>query len=508
MKKWLALFLAFSGIAHATCVPVTAVPGMIGCWPVVTSMSTTTDYFDIWQPGPFPASANLISPTNVFKSPPPIGSTTPSSGIFTTLSATGTVSGAGITALFAAPPAIGSATPSTGVFTALTANGNAAFNAQFRVGGNLMTFPGSAATLLATTGSGSGLTGITWSQIGSTPTTLAGYGITSPLPQAQGGTAASTLGAATVTANAQTLSLGTLQGWLTGVANPNAVNFVGAGGAITADGSPVTSLSRSGLSANAIWTAIIGGGSPKNYDGLRGVVDVVSGSTLTQANGGGFYAETHADGSMGSNVAVGVAGFGLSLVANGAAWGIATVVADTMSLTGQSLFNEFDGNIYSTSTTFSGIQVTGASLVQPVSAVAFIAESLGTGIYYNSGAFYSANGVANIGFNIQGAEGAPGASIPSQSIYFTAYNSGSSAINATMLLSATGAFSINAPPSGSVLFQINGTTVIDAVTASPASGATGLSLLVNNLGGVNLTQVLLASADGCGTGFKCLKVPN
>ena len=41
---------------------------------------------------------------------------------------------------------------------------------------------------LAPAGSGAALTGITWTQIGSTPTTLAGYGITSPLPSAQGGT--------------------------------------------------------------------------------------------------------------------------------------------------------------------------------------------------------------------------------------------------------------------------------------------------------------------------------
>ena len=54
-----------------------------------------------------------------------IGATTPAAGAFTTLSATGAVSGAGITALMAAPGPIGSTTPSTGAFTTLSATGDA-----------------------------------------------------------------------------------------------------------------------------------------------------------------------------------------------------------------------------------------------------------------------------------------------------------------------------------------------------------------------------------------------
>lgn len=55
-----------------------------------------------------------------FAVPGPIGSTTPSTGAFTTLAASSTVSGAGFTTLFGAPPAIGSGTPSTGAFTTLS----------------------------------------------------------------------------------------------------------------------------------------------------------------------------------------------------------------------------------------------------------------------------------------------------------------------------------------------------------------------------------------------------
>lgn len=56
----------------------------------------------------------------------PVGAASPSTGAFTTLSASGTVSGAGFVALLAAPGPIGSTTPSTAAFTALTLGASAA----------------------------------------------------------------------------------------------------------------------------------------------------------------------------------------------------------------------------------------------------------------------------------------------------------------------------------------------------------------------------------------------
>src|SRR6185437_6292111 len=53
----------------------------------------------------------------------------PAAGSFTTLNASGTVAGAGITSLFAAPPAIGGTTPSTGAFSTLTLGGLAVTSA-------------------------------------------------------------------------------------------------------------------------------------------------------------------------------------------------------------------------------------------------------------------------------------------------------------------------------------------------------------------------------------------
>ena len=53
-----------------------------------------------------------------------IGNTSPSSGAFTTLSATSTVSGAGVTARFASPGPIGNTLADSGAFTTLITSGN------------------------------------------------------------------------------------------------------------------------------------------------------------------------------------------------------------------------------------------------------------------------------------------------------------------------------------------------------------------------------------------------
>ena len=60
--------------------------------------------------------------TTFLASPPPIGSTAANTGAFTTLSASSTVSGAGFTTFFASPPPIGSTAANTGAFTTLSAS--------------------------------------------------------------------------------------------------------------------------------------------------------------------------------------------------------------------------------------------------------------------------------------------------------------------------------------------------------------------------------------------------
>ena len=61
--------------------------------------------------------------TSVYTAPGTIGSVTPNTGAFTTLSASSTVSGAGFSTYLASPPAIGGTAPSTGKFTSITNTG-------------------------------------------------------------------------------------------------------------------------------------------------------------------------------------------------------------------------------------------------------------------------------------------------------------------------------------------------------------------------------------------------
>ena len=71
------------------------------------------------------AASGAVSGTgfsSYMASPPAIGSTSANTGSFTTLSVSGTVSGTGFSSYMASPPAIGSASANTGSFTTLSAN--------------------------------------------------------------------------------------------------------------------------------------------------------------------------------------------------------------------------------------------------------------------------------------------------------------------------------------------------------------------------------------------------
>jgi len=66
---------------------------------------------------------NTMLASSAYTAPGTIGSGTPNSGAFTTLSASSTVSGTGFSTYLASPPAIGGTTPSTGKFTSVTNTG-------------------------------------------------------------------------------------------------------------------------------------------------------------------------------------------------------------------------------------------------------------------------------------------------------------------------------------------------------------------------------------------------
>lgn len=101
-----------------------AIPGTIGSTTPNSGAFTTL------------SASSTVSGTGFstyLSSPPAIGNTTANTGAFTTLSASSTVSGTGFSTYLASPPAIGSTTANTGAFTTLTAtNFNAASTFGFK----------------------------------------------------------------------------------------------------------------------------------------------------------------------------------------------------------------------------------------------------------------------------------------------------------------------------------------------------------------------------------------
>jgi len=106
---------------------------------------------------------NTMLASSAYTAPGTIGSGTPNSGAFTTLSASSTVSGTGFSTYLASPPAIGGTSPSTGKFTSITNTGLTATQVIYATTGGLetssanMTFNGTSLTL-ANDASISGLT--------------------------------------------------------------------------------------------------------------------------------------------------------------------------------------------------------------------------------------------------------------------------------------------------------------------------------------------------------------
>jgi hypothetical protein len=67
---------------------------------------------------------NTMLASNIYTAPGTIGSVTPNTGAFTTLSASSTVSGIGFSNYLASPPAIGGIAANTGTFTTIALGGN------------------------------------------------------------------------------------------------------------------------------------------------------------------------------------------------------------------------------------------------------------------------------------------------------------------------------------------------------------------------------------------------
>lgn len=102
-----------------------------------------------------------------------VGASTPSTGAFTTLSASSTVSGTGFSTYLASPPAIGGTTPAAGAFTTLSATGDGTFSGTGQVKlpvGTTAQRSGTPATGMfrfnSTTASFEGYNGTAWGSVG------------------------------------------------------------------------------------------------------------------------------------------------------------------------------------------------------------------------------------------------------------------------------------------------------------------------------------------------------
>jgi hypothetical protein len=87
----------------------------------VTSVTGTANQIDVATGTTTPV---ISIDSNYLLAPGPIGSGTPSTGAFTTLSASSTVSGSGFSTYLASPPAIGGTAPAAGTFTTLNVTGS------------------------------------------------------------------------------------------------------------------------------------------------------------------------------------------------------------------------------------------------------------------------------------------------------------------------------------------------------------------------------------------------
>ncbi len=162
-------------------------------------------------------------------------------GTSCTLGGSCSPSGGGITAVSVATAnglagsSSGGATPALTLSTSVTG--------LLKGNGTAISAATAGTDYLTPTGNGSGLTGLLWSQIGSTPTTLAGYGITSPLPVAQGGTNA---GSPSITA------FNNITGYTaSGATGTTSTNLVFSGSPSIADLTVTGSLTATGLVTNA-----------------------------------------------------------------------------------------------------------------------------------------------------------------------------------------------------------------------------------------------------------------
>lgn len=187
---------------------------------------------------------------------------------------------------------------------------------------------------LAPSGNGSALTGLTWSQIGSTPTTLAGYGITDAQTALTfSGGVTNSGGTVTVdtTQNISTLSNLTSNGVVMTSGGTGALSIGAAGVDFLASVNANTSLTGSGTTASALginlahsntWTATQTFNARLNVN-LTGSALVSTGSTTGSTQGTGLFGIGSVTSTSDTATTFGVTGQATATHASGTNIGIA-----------------------------------------------------------------------------------------------------------------------------------------------------------------------------------------
>lgn len=169
-----------------------------------------------------------------------VGATTPSTGAFTTLSASSTVSGTGFSTYLASPPAIGVTTPAAGAFTSLGATGAITPNQVLGIVGtttNNNANAGSVGEFLSNSTSGTSLTSGTSANATSVSLTAGDWDVSGAVRFTPGGS--STISNLTVGISTTSATFGTIPNTVQAILIP----FTGALGANQALATPTVRIS-------------------------------------------------------------------------------------------------------------------------------------------------------------------------------------------------------------------------------------------------------------------------
>jgi hypothetical protein len=203
--------------------------------------------------------------------------------------------------------------------------------------------------------------------------------------------------------------------------------------AFVGDGGSLSVFSKSGVTAQHIWTSAIGTpdapGDPGNFDGIRSVVVAADGQSTSLATAVAGYLLNQVPRTGPSYpsfpVAAVINAIGIGDADGSGTWGINTIVSDNVGRTvsahgARFLFGaEFDVQATSPNTSVSGVMTGGNSLVQPIGAngysVLWLDGASQGGVAKWAAGFISQDGSA-VNFLDVGAKEAGGNNIASQDI--------------------------------------------------------------------------------------------